>query len=62
MIEFYSVQMNYGKIIDAEKIGELTKYIIDKFSEEKLSYDEAKIILNKVEEAIGEYSQVQLMV
>lgn len=56
---FQSIQLNNGKIFDGEKIGELTDFIINKFSEEKLSYVEAGIVLEKVQEAVGEYSIVK---
>lgn len=61
MMNFQSVQMNNGEIFDGTKMGELTKYIINKFSEEGLSYDEAKIVMDKVSEIVGEFSKVQLM-
>ena len=56
---FQSIQLNNGKIFDGEKIGELTDFIINKFSEEKLSYVEAEIVLEKVQEKVGEYSIVK---
>lgn len=56
---FQSIQLNNGKILDGEKIGELTDFIINKFSEEKLSYDEARIVLEKAQEALGECSVVE---
>ncbi len=54
-----SVQMNNGSVLSGKKIGELTEFIINKFSEEKLTYDEAKIILKQVEFIIGEYSVIR---
>lgn len=39
--------VNNGNILDGKRIGELTEFIINKFSEEKLSYDEAEIILDR---------------
>lgn len=56
---FQSIQLNNGKIFDGKKIGELTAFIINKFSEEKLSYDEAKIVLEKAQETLGECSIVK---
>ena len=56
---FQSIQLNNGKIFDGEKIGELTDFIINKFSEEKLSYVEAEIVLEKAQEKVGEYSIVK---
>ena len=42
-----------------EKIEELVSEIINKFAESELSYDEARIILNRVESILGESSIVQ---
>lgn len=58
-LEFQSVGLNNGEILDGEKIGELTEFIINKFSVEKLSHDEAQIILNHTKETIGEFCLVQ---
>ena len=44
---FQSIQLNNGRILEGEKIGELVVSIINKFSEAGLSYDEAKIVLNE---------------
>lgn len=59
MFNFTSVQMNNGNVFSEEKIRELTEFIINKFSIEKLSCEEAKIILSNVNDLIGEYSIVQ---
>lgn len=56
---FTSIRLLRGKVLEGEKIRELTNDIIDKFSNEKLSYDEAVIILDKVKEILGEYSIIQ---
>lgn len=58
-MEFASILMNNGEFFDGKKIGELTDWIINKFSEEKLSYDEAKIVLKQAEDTMGEFSMVQ---
>lgn len=58
---YVDVQMNNGKIFRGEKVEELAKFIIDKFSQEKLSCDEAKIALDRTKSIIGEYSLVQSM-
>ena len=58
-MEIASVQMDNGKIFDGKKIGELVKDIINKFSEEKLSYDEAMIVLERTKSIIGEYSLIK---
>ena len=56
---FQDVQLNSGKVLSGEKIGELVTEIVNKFSEAELSYDEAKIVLDAVENNMGEYSTVQ---
>ncbi|SHK59980.1 hypothetical protein [Hespellia stercorisuis] len=57
---FPSIQMNNGEVFSGEKIGELTEFIIKKFSEENLSRDEAIHILTTTSEIIGEYAIVRL--
>lgn len=54
-----SIQMDNGRVFEGKKIGELTEFILNKFSEEKLTYDEAKIILKQVESIIGEYALIR---
>ena len=56
---FQDVQLNSGKVLLGEKIGELVTEIVNKFSEAGLSYDEAKIVLGAVENNMGEYSIFQ---
>lgn len=56
---FQNVQLNNEKILSGEKIGELVIEIVNKFSEAELSYDEAKIVLDAVENNMGEYSIFQ---
>ena len=58
-MEFADVRLNNGKILAGEKIGELVTEIVNKFSEAELSYDEAKIVLDAVENNMGEYSIFQ---
>ena len=58
---FQSVQMNNGKVLDGERIGKLVGEIISKFAEEKLRCDEAKIILDRTKDAVGEFNTVQEM-
>ena len=58
-MEFQSVQLNNGEILEGEKIGELVVGIINKFSEAGLSYDEAKRVLNELKGVLGEFSPVQ---
>ncbi len=56
---FQSVQLNNGKILDGDKIGELVAEIVNRFSENDLSCDEAKIILRRTEVVLGEFSTIQ---
>lgn len=58
-MEFASVQMNNGKILEGKIIGELVKSIINKFSDKKLSCDEGKIVLERTMSMLGEYSTIQ---
>ena len=57
-LEYGSIQMDKGDIFDGKRIGELVESIINKFSEEGLTCDEAKIVLEKTKDIIGEYSVV----
>ena len=54
-----NVRRNNGKVLEGEKIGELVFNIINKFSEEELSYDEAKIVLQCVIDTLEEFCTVQ---
>lgn len=56
---FQNVQLNNEKILSGEKIRELVTEIVNKFSEAELSYDEAKIVIDAVENNMGEYSIFQ---
>ena len=47
-----------SKACDCNKIRELVNEIINKFSDEKLSYDDAKIVIEKVQKILGECSIV----
>nr|DAY63932.1 MAG TPA: protein of unknown function (DUF4177) [Caudoviricetes sp.] len=58
-LEYETVQLNNGKILDGKKTGELVEEIINKFSEEGLTCVEAKYVLKKIREILGEYSIVQ---
>lgn len=53
------VMMSNGKILPGEKIDKLVNFIINKFAEEEMSVDEAKIALEHAKEIIGEYSTVK---
>lgn len=59
MIVFYGIELNNGKTLEGEKIGELVEEIIYKFSEAGLSCTEAKIVLEKTADVLGEFSRVQ---
>ncbi|MBS4961330.1 MAG: hypothetical protein E7K23_10855 [Lachnospiraceae bacterium] len=59
--EFASIQLNSGRVFNGKKIGELTAFIINKFSEENLSCDEARIILDSVKDVMGECSTIKSM-
>ena len=58
-MRFQSVQLNNGKVLSGDVVGELVTDIVNKFSEAGLSCDEGKIILNRVEAVLGEFSTVQ---
>ena len=58
-MQFQSIQLNNGKVLEGEKIGELVTEIINKFSEAGLSCDEARIVLGKIESVLGEFSSIQ---
>lgn len=58
-IPFRPVQMNNGTVFSGEKRGELVQEIIDKFSREKLTHDEAIEVLEGVKSVLGEFSLVQ---
>lgn len=58
-IPFCSVQMNNGTVFSGTKKGELVQEIIDKFSREKLTHDEAIEVLEGVKSVLGEFSLVQ---
>lgn len=59
MIAFYGIELNNGRTLDGEKIGELVEEIIYKFSEAGLSCAEAKIVLEKTADVLDEFSCVQ---
>lgn len=58
-LEFSSVTFDNGEILDGKKIGELAEFIINKFSEEKLSYEEARIVLEHTKDVLGEFCVIQ---
>ena len=56
---FQDIQMNNGTVFRGEKRGELVQEIIDKFSRERLTHDEAIEVLEGVKSVLGEFSLVQ---
>ena len=56
---FQDIQMNNGTVFCGEKRGELVQEIIDKFSREKLTHDEAIEVLEGAKDVLGEFSIVQ---
>lgn len=56
---FQDIQMNNGTVFSGEKRGELIQEIIDKFSRERLTHDEAIEVLEGVKSVLGEFSLVQ---
>lgn len=59
MLEFSDVVMNDGKLLEGEKIGELVKYIINKFAKENLTRNEAIEILDRTKECTGDASVIR---
>ncbi len=53
-----SIQMNNGSVLEGNRISELVKYIINKFADEELSFDEAKIVISRVEAILGEFAVI----
>lgn len=58
-MRFQSIQLNNGKVLSGDVIGELVTDIVNKFSEAGLPCDEGKLVLNRVEAILGEISTVQ---
>lgn len=59
MPEFSDVVMNDGKLLEGEKIGELVKYIINKFAKENLTRNEAIEILDRTKEYTGDAAVIR---
>ena len=57
-MESLDIQMEIG-IFSGKKLDELTKFIINKFAEEKLNRDEPVEVLKRTEDIIGECAVVQ---
>lgn len=58
-LEFMSIQMENGDIFDGKRIGELVGSVISKFSEEKLTYAEARIVLERTKSVLEEFTYVK---
>lgn len=54
------IEQDNGKILTGAKIREIKKFILSKFSEEKLSAAEAMLILGRVKEDIDEYAIITM--
>lgn len=59
MPEFSDVVMNDGKLLEGEKIGELVKYIINKFAKENLTRNEAIEILDRTKKCTGDAAVIR---
>lgn len=55
---YENISMEDGNTMQGERIGELVEYIINKFSLEKLSCAESKIVLNRTLDVIECHSIV----
>lgn len=55
------VMMKNGHIFPKKEIGKHVTTIINRFAEEGLSVDEAKIVLKEAEELVGEHSIVKII-
>ena len=60
-MNFQNIQMKNGTVLTATKTEELVRYIVNKFSEENLTYDEANIILENTKDVLGEFSKIEKM-
>ena len=56
---FQSIQLDNGKVLSGDVIGELVTDIVNKFSEAGLSCDEGKLVLGSASDVLGEFSTVQ---
>lgn len=56
---FQSIQLDNGKVLSGDVIGELVTDIVNKFSEAGLSCDEGKLVLESASDVLGEFSTVQ---
>mgnify|MGYP000367128382 CR=1 FL=1 len=58
-LEYASIQMENGDIFNGKRIGELVGSVISKFSEEKLTYAEARIVLERANSVLEEFAYIK---
>ena len=58
-MKFQRIQLDNGKVLSGDVIGELVTDIENKFSEAGLSCDEGKLVLESASDVLGEFSTVQ---
>lgn len=58
-LEYPSIQIEKCDLFDGKRIGELVGSIISKFSEEKLTYAEARIVLERRKSVLEELAYVK---
>lgn len=59
-LENHDYAMENGEIFPREKVSELVQEILNKFAEEELSVDEAKLILQRTIDVVGQFSVVKI--
>lgn len=52
-------ELSNGETFSGIVVDELVQYIMNKFAEERLTYEEAEIVLKKSLDLLGVYSTVQ---
>lgn len=60
ILENCDYAMENGEIFPREKVSELVQEILNKFAEEELSVDEAKLILQRTIDVVGQFSVVKI--
>ena len=55
-LENHDYAMENGEIFPREKVSELVQEILNKFAEEELSVHEAKLILQRTIDVVGQFS------
>ena len=59
-LENHDYAMENGEIVPREKVSELVQEILNKFAEEGLSVNEAKLILQRTIDVVGQCSVVKI--